>query len=303
MKKNDPRSVLSFTVSLLIVGTIGVFRRYLPLSSPLLAFFRGLAGGGALALFVLLRKKGTGERLPDRKLAGLILNGVFLGVNWILLFEAYNNTTIAKATLCYYLQPTILLLLSPLVFKEKLTAKKMVCAGLSLTGMVFVSGVFDSGASGANELPGILFGLGAACFYTLVVIFNKKLDGIDPYRKTVIQLISAAVALLPYLLLNNDFSGAEFTSKTVLLLLVVCVVHTGVVYALYFGSMDGLQAQTISALSYIDPITAMVVSAVLLKEAPTFGSIAGAVLILGSALACELSLPKKRRDPAKSTEE
>lgn len=302
MKKNDPRSVLLFSFSLLIVGTIGIFRRSLPFSSPLLAFFRGLVGGVVLLLFVLLRKKGKWEKLPGKKLAGLILNGVFLAVNWILLFEAYNHTTIAKATLCYYLEPTILLLLSPLVFKEKLTAKKLVCAGLSLLGMVFVSGVFEQNAAGAGELSGIFFGLGAACFYTIVVMINKKLDGVDPYQKTVIQLISAAVALLPYLLLNNAFSGAGFTPKTVLLLLIVCVVHTSVFYALYFGSMDGMQAQTISALSYIDPITAMIVSAVLLKEAPTPGSIAGAVLILGSALVCEITLPKKRRAANENTE-
>ena len=56
----------------------------------------------------------------------LILSGALIGFNWILLFEAYNYTTVATATLCYYMQPTIVILLSPLFFRERLTAKKLV---------------------------------------------------------------------------------------------------------------------------------------------------------------------------------
>ena len=273
--------------SLLIVGTIGLFRRYIPLSSALIAFFRGLVGSAALAAFLWLRGKGGWRPVGGRKLAALALNGLFLSVNWILLFEAFNRTTVAKATLCHYLQPTIVLLLSPLVFGERLTRRKLLCAAVALAGMALVSGIFGAEGGRPRDLAGILFGLGAACFYALVIILNKKIIGVDPWQKTVVQLFCAAATLVPYLLLNGDFRGFSLDGRSALLLLIVCVVHTGLAYALYFGSMDGLRAQTISALSYIDPIVAMLVSALALREGVTVQGVVGAVMILGATLISE----------------
>ncbi|HHU22439.1 MAG TPA: EamA family transporter [Clostridiales bacterium] len=274
--------------ALIIVGTIGIFRRYIPLSSALLAFFRGLIGSVSLFIFIKLRRTGRWQSIEPKKLVGLIVNGAFLGINWILLFEAYNYTTIAKATLCYYMQPTIILLLSPLVFKEKLTVKKVICALVALAGMVFVSGVIGEEARQANDFKGVLFGLGAACFYSLVIILNKKISDVDAYQKTIIQLVSSAVALIPYLLVTGGFKDVVFNVNLVLLLLVVGIIHTGVVYALYFGSMSGLKAQTISTLSYIDPVVAMIMSALILGETMTVWGVIGAVLIIGSAIVSEL---------------
>ncbi|MGN0986285.1 MAG: DMT family transporter [Otoolea sp.] len=285
---NNKQSYLMLITSLFIVGTIGIFRRYIPLSSSLLAFFRGLTGSVSLFVFVKLRGRGHWEKIERRKFAGLILNGAFLGINWILLFEAFRYTTIAKATLCYYMQPTIVLLLSPLVFKERLTGRKLLCALASLVGMVFVSGVFGGEGAPAEDVKGILFGFGAACFYAAVVILNKKITDIDAYQKTILQLFAAAVVLLPYLLVTGGFGGIDVNARLVVLLLIVGVIHTGVAYALYFGSMSGLRAQTISMLSYIDPVVAMIVSAILLGEGMTGGGIIGAALILGSAVISEM---------------
>lgn len=291
---NDKRSYIMLISSLFIVGTIGIFRRYIPLSSALLAFFRGLIGSVSLLAFIKLRRTETWEGMGVKKFAGLIINGAFLGINWILLFEAFNYTTIAKATLCYYMQPTIVLMLSPLVFKEKLTAKKIVCALVALAGMIFVSGVVSMNVVQEEDLKGILFGLGAACFYAMVVILNKKITDVDAYQKTIIQLISAAVVLVPYLVITGQFKAIVFNGRLVLLLLIVGIIHTGVVYALYFGSMSGLKAQTISILSYIDPVVAMIVSALILGERMTLWEIIGAVLIIGSAIVSEQE-PKKIR--------
>lgn len=291
---NDKKSYIMLISSLFIVGSIGIFRRYIPLSSALIAFFRGLIGSVSLFVFIKLRKTGRWQRIETKNLVGLMINGAFLGINWILLFEAFNYTTIAKATLCYYMQPTIVLLLSPLVFKEKLTVKKILCALVALFGMIFVSGVICVDVVQAEELKGILFGIGAAGFYSLVVILNKKISDADAYQKTIIQLISAAVILIPYLIIIGDFKDIVFNASLVLLLLIVGIIHTGVVYALYFGSMSGLKAQTISILSYIDPVVAMIVSALILGERMTLWGIIGAVLIIGSAIVSELE-PKRKK--------
>ena len=284
---NPRRSLVLLVTSLCIMGTIGLFRRYIPLSSGLLAFWRGLIGAVSLLVFILLRRRGAWQRIGGRKLAALAATGACLGINWMLFFEACSRTTIARATLCYYMQPTIVLLLSAVLFRERLTARKLVCAVVALAGMVLVSGVLEPAADGPDGLNGVLYGLGAACFYAMVVILNKKIGGVDIYRKTTIELFAAALTLTPWLLATGGFSGVTYDAGLILPLLVAGVFYTGITYAMYFGSMGGLKAQTISALSYIDPVMAMLVSALILGEGLTPAGIIGAVLILGAAIAGE----------------
>ena len=284
-KTNGRRSVLMMVSSMLIFGTIGVFRRYIPVSSAFLACSRGMLGGLCILLFLRLKKQKPEGKIPRRALLGLVVSGMLIGVNWMLLFEAYNHTTVAVATLCYYMQPTIVMLLSPLFFRERLTPRKAACAAVAVAGMVLVSGVVgESGAQG-----GILLGLGAAVFYSAVVIMNNKIQGIDPCRKTTVQLFSAGLVMIPYLLIAGGF-GFEggFGPVPAVLLLVVGVVHTGIAYVLYFGSMDGLRVQTVAILSYIDPVSALLFSAFLLREPLSVLKIVGAVMIIGSAVASEI---------------
>ena len=283
-----------YIASLLIVGTIGVFRRGIPFSSGLLAFVRGLLGALSLVLFVKLRGRRIGHGIERRKLLLLVITGFALSFNWMLLFEAYTYTTVATATLCYYFQPTIVILLSPLLFGERLTLKKLVCAVIAIIGMVFVSGVTRQGGLPAGHMKGIAYGLGAACLYALVVILNKKITGVDAYEKTIIELFSAALAMLPYLLLTEDFGAIRLNGRLVLLLLVAGVIYTGLTYALYFGSMDVLKAQSIAILGYLDPVVALLVSALLLHESLSASGLLGAVLILGAAVFCEWH-PKKAK--------
>jgi RarD protein len=291
-KTNDRRSILMLVSSMLIFGTIGIFRKYIPVSSAFLACSRGILGGVCILVFLRFGKKTAAEKIPRRTLAGLVVSGILIGINWILLFEAYNHTTVAVATLCYYMQPTIVMLLSPLVFREKLTGRKAVCAAVSVAGMVLVSGVAGNGGTRGASVQGILLGLGAAVFYSAVVIMNKLIRGVSAYRKTTVQLLSAGLVMIPYLLLTGGFGVDGFTLPVVILLLVVGLVHTGVAYVLYFGSMDRLRVQTVAILSYIDPVSALLFSAVLLREPLSLPGVIGAVMIIGSAMAAEFRTQK-----------
>lgn len=286
-KANDRRSVWMIVSSMLIFGTIGVFRRYIPVSSAFLACSRGIIGGLCIPAFAALKRRNAKEKIPTRTLLGLIVSGMMIGVNWMLLFEAYNHTTVAVATLCYYMQPTIVILLSPVVFRERLTGKKAVCAAIAIAGMVLVSGVAGESGSRGGDPKGVLLGLGAAVFYSAVIIMNKKLPGIDAFRKTTVQLLSAGIVMIPYILLTEGFDGS-FNASDAVLLLIVGIVHTGIAYVLYFGSMDGLRAQSVALLSYIDPVAALLFSALLLKEPLSVPGIIGAVLIIGSAVISEI---------------
>lgn len=288
VERNDRKSMAMIISAMLIFGTIGVFRKYIPLSSVFLATYRGLAGTIFLLLLVLILRRNVVKGLSGRQWILLIVSGIMIGVNWILLFEAYNYTSVATATLCYYMEPTIVILLAPIFFREILTARKIICATIAIIGMILVSGVSFATPLMAAEFKGVLFGLGAASLYAVVVMLNKGLKGIDPYGKTIIQLFAASVSLIPYLLLTWEPLDFTFSPMIVVLLLFVGFVHTGLAYALYFGSMDGLKVQTCAIVSYIDPVFAVVLSALFLKEPMSVNAVIGAVLILGAALTSEL---------------
>ncbi len=280
------RSYLMSITSMLIFGTIGIFRRYIPLSSALLAFSRGILGGLCLLVFMHLthRKK---ERVGKKNLILLIITGALIGLNWIFLFESYNYTTVSVATMCYYMQPTIVILVSPFFLKEKLTPKKLICAFLAVVGMFLISGMADGGGIDRSDMTGILYGLGAAALYASVIILNKKISVEDAYQRTMIQLFAASFTVVPYILLTEDISSVSLSAESVLMVLIVGIVHTGIAYAMYFGSMKGLRAQSIAVISYIDPVFALILSALVLGETLTAWGIIGAVLIMLSALLSE----------------
>ena len=282
------------TASMLIFGTIGIFRRMIPLDSALIAFCRGMVGSLFLLPFLWKAKRKKPLRADKKTTGKLMLSGAVMGVNWLLLFEAYNHTSVSVATLCYYMEPTIVILASLALFREKLTIKKAACTLAALAGMVLVSGVPETGLPTGSDLKGILLGLGAACLYAAVVLLNKSVRGVDPYFKTTVQLASVGAVMLPYLLFTGGFTGGEWSLKTAGLLLLTGVLHTGVSYALYFGSMDGLKTQTVALFSYIDPVAALILSALVLHESMSWLGVLGAVLILGSAAIGEIKSKDER---------
>lgn len=286
MNKDNFKSYAALIGSMLIFGTLGVVRRYVPLSSAMLALCRGALGSVFLLIFVLVR--GGKLKLPERKTTlWLVLTGAIMGLNWMLLFEAYSYTTVAAATMCYYMQPTIVILLSPLVFRERLSGRKLACAAAAIVGMLFVSGVLSGGTGQVQDIRGIAFGLGAAALYAAVIILNKKVVVEDIYAKTVIQLAGAALVMIPYVLLTEGVPELTLTAADIGMVLLVGIVHTGITYALYFGSMQRLKAQTVAVMSYIDPVFALLLSAAVLHESLTPLGIVGAVLIIGSAVISE----------------
>lgn len=288
----NSKNLFFLTLSMFIFGTIGIFRRYIPLPSGTIAFLRGAIGFVFLIIFVLITGKKINLRSIKSNLFLLLLSGAFIGFNWILLFEAYRYTTVATATLCYYMEPIFVVLVSPIFFKEKLTVKKIICAAFAFAGMVLISGVLGGSGVSFAEIKGILFGLGAALLYSAVVIMNKKLKDIGAYDKTIVQLGTSALVVLPYSLVFEKTAADGFDTITVVMILVVGIIHTGIAYALYFGSMDGLKTQTIAIFSYIDPVVAIILSGLILKEPFGITDLIGAVLVLGATFFSEFEMKR-----------
>ena len=291
--EKETNAKVSLILAMVIIGTIGVFRKYIPLPSGIVACARGILGVAFLLVFIKIKKIKMDRESIKKHLWILLVSGGFIGLNWVLLFESYRYTSVAVATLCYYMAPIFVMIVSPFLLKEKLTVKKVLCVIVALIGMVFVSGVLDGGISDVSEMKGILFGLGAAALYATVIMMNQKLGNVPTYDKTIMQLGAAAVVLIPYILFVEDLSAVVLTPLIVFMLIIVGVVHTGIAYALYFGSMNGLKAQTVALFSYIDPIVAIILSAMFLKEPMTIYSAIGAVLVLGATMISEL--PEKRK--------
>lgn len=292
----DNRSAarIKLLTSMCIWGSIGLFVRNIPLPSSVIANFRGIIGLLFLLLVMGLKHLRFQGEAIRRNALYLGLSGLMLGFNWILLFEAYRYTTIAAATLCYYLAPMIVVALSPFVFGESLNGRKLLCVLAALGGMVLVSGVLEGGLPDLSQARGVLLGLAAAGLYAAIVICNKKLSGIGGTERTAIQLGISALVLLPYNLLTVQADFAALSGMALLLLLVVGVVHTGICYYLYFGCMEDLPSQTVAILAYVDPVVAVLLSALVLKEPMTVGMWLGALLIIGAAILLEL--PGRKRE-------
>jgi RarD protein len=296
MKHSNPQqnAKLKLAFSLFMFGTIGIFVRHIPLPSSVIAVSRGVTG--TLFLLLYLRWKRRSLAMADIRSNGklLLLSGGFIGVNWILLFEAYRHTTVAVATLCYYMAPVFVILASAFLFREKMTPLKGLCLAGALAGMLLVSGVLEAGFSGSGDATGILLGLGAATLYASVILLNKHLKNISAMDATIVQLGASAAVLFPYILLTEDLTAMRLSPGAAALLVTVGILHTGITYAMYFGSIHELKAQTVAIYSYIDPLVAILLSALLLKETLSPAGIAGATLILGSTLISELSEARKQ---------
>lgn len=275
-----------------IFGTVGIFKKWIPMGAGEVAFARGVLGVLFLLAVMLLTRQKFDRAAVKSNLLILCLSGAAIGFNWVLLFESFEHTSVATATVCYYMAPLFLILASPLV-GETLSVKKLLCVAVALVGLVFVSGMMDSGIPALSELKGVGLALGAAALYAGVMLLNKKLSPIPAYDKTILQLGAAAAVLLPVVLLRGGFDISAMTGTTWTFLLLLGFVHTGAAYAMYFGSMKDLEAHTIAVFSYLDPVIAVVISALLPSEPPmTAWGVIGTVLILGSALYSELPAKK-----------
>ncbi|MBQ5842801.1 MAG: EamA family transporter, partial [Clostridia bacterium] len=225
-----------------------------------------------------------------KELVLLAVSGAAMGVNWILLFEAYKYTTVSVATLCYYFAPVLVTLACPILFKEKMSAKKWVCFIMATLGLGLITGI--GGMGEGDHLRGILFGISAAVFYATVVILNKYIKQISGIHRTFLQFVSAFGVLLPYVLLTDGINLSSLNGVGWASLVTVGLLHTGVTYCLYFSALKDLPGQTAAVLSYIDPLVAVIVSVTLLGETITPMQLIGGALILGFTLLNEIKLKK-----------
>lgn len=291
--KNVKSSRLMLTAAMVIFGTLAPFVRSISVSSGELALYRAILAAVMIGLFLLA----TGQKIPFGKIRKevplLLLSGMAMGINWILLFEAYKYTTVSVATLSYYFAPVIVTLVCPILFRERLTGKQIICFVMSTLGLVLITGI--GGAGGGKDGVGILFGLGAAVFYASVVLLNKFIRNVDGIHRTFLQFLAAIIILIPYVMLTGGVTLGGLSGIGWVSLLVVGLIHTGVAYCMYFSALKDLPGQKAAILSYVDPLVAVLISVTVLGESMTVWQAVGGVLILGFTLWNEIT-PKAKTE-------
>lgn len=280
--------IIMLIVAMCIYGSIGLVRKSVALSSSLIALSRSVIGAIFLIVALLLRKQKVDINKIKKNFVYLVISALALGFNWVFLFESYSYLSVATATLIYYFAPTIVIFVSVPLFKDKLTLKHILCAIISLVGMIFISGVLQSEFT--LSISGILFAVGAMLLYATVIVLNRKANEVPTLERTTIQLSVSAIILLPYTLLTDKILFLGVDSTSIILLLVMGIVHTGIAYLLYFSAIGALKSHTVAIFSYIDPTLAVILSFTVIQEGFSVFSLIGAILIILSSIVSQVNL-------------
>ena len=271
-----------YILAMLIFGTNGYLVAHLSLQGSQIVLVRTLVGGLLLTAIVLLRG-GFDREAVRAEWRDLLFGGVALGLNWVALFTAYRLLNVSLATLIYYAGPMLVLLFSPLLFRESLTPQKIAAVAIVAAGLFCITG---SITSAGMSLTGLLAAVLSALFYASLIIFNKRIVKTGGMQTAALELDVAFVVVLIYVLLT---AGIPHPLKAdIPYLLVLGLVNTGIAYMLYFTGLQKLPGQSVALISYVDPVSALVFSALLLHETMTPLQMLGAVLIIGGALLGEL---------------
>lgn len=276
---------LYFILSMIIFGAVGIFAKYIEMPSYKIAFSLSLIGAlFSLAVFKF-RKQKIAWMVIKKNVIPLFVASIALSGNWFFLFAAYKETTIANAALSYYFAPVLVIMLSPLILNERLSIKKGICIVISLVGLFLILKNSTQQMAG-NNLLGIGFGLIAAIFYATLTITNKFIRDLDGFTITFVQLSLSVLLFLPFMLFTSTLHFA-ITKDTLLLIILLGVLHGGIGFYLFFTGMKMLKTQSIAILSYIDPLTSLLISILIVKEKMTLEQLVGAVLLLGSIWVAE----------------
>lgn len=292
--RQQTRRKLAFLLLMAAFGCLGPLVRAISLPTISIVWARALISALALLLFLLLAGKWNWKS-SRQFLLPMLICGVLLAVDWIGLFASYRYTTIATATLCYYIVPVLVMIGAAVFLGERLTLRKLICIVIAFAGMAFVSGVVENGLPKLSEIKGVLLALLGAAAYAGIILINKKYPEGDPLMRTFLQLSTAALMMTAYLAATGALPAEPISRKDIILLLILGVVMTAAAYILYFSLIVKIPSGTVAFFSYADPIVAVIISVFFLHEPFSVFTLIGAAMIIGAAIAAEC-FPDKRRE-------
>ena len=221
----------------------------------------------------------------------IVLSGIAMGTSWMFLYEAYQQIGVSLASLLYYCGPVIVMILSPIIFKEKLTVPKVIVFLVVLIGIVLVNG----NAIGDNSNTwGIFCGAMSAVMYFFMVTLNKQSKNITGMENSVIQLAVSFLTVAVFVGIKQKFV-IDVQSEDWIWILILGIVNTGIGCYLYFSPLSKLPVQTVAVCGYLEPLSAVVFATIILGEEMTIIQIIGAACIIGGAMIGELVKSRRKQ--------
>lgn len=291
MQKNDRKSFLKYLFATLLFGSNGIVSSHILLSSYEIVLFRTLLGSVFLVMLFLLTGGRFHAKEYRRDFIFVLLSGLAMGASWMFLYEGYQQIGVGMATLLYYTGPVFVMILTPIIFKEKLTAPKVIGFAIVFVGIILINGI-----SGGQRISawGLICAMLSALTYMVLVIFNKQSKHIVGMENAAIQLCGSFVVVAAFVGIKEHFAFTVLPADWPWILL-LGIVNTGIGCYLYFSSLSGLSVQTIAICGYMEPLSAVLLAAILLSEIMTPMQIVGAICIIGGAMLGELLDIKKTR--------
>ena len=290
-EKTIKKSYVKYISGLLLFGSNGIVAGFIELNSYEIVLLRTMIGSLLLIALFFLGKGNLTFYHHKKQFVSLAVSGIAMGASWIFLYEAYARIGVSISSLLYYCGPVIVMVLSPLLFKEKLTAFKIAGFLSVLCGIFFVNGnAFDRN----GDIFGIFCGLMSAVMYSLMVIFNKKAESIKGLENASVQLFISFLTAAVFVGFKQGFA-IHISIQSVMPILILGLLNTGIGCYLYFSSIGDLPVQTVAICGYLEPLSAVIFSVLFLKEKMLPMQIIGAILILGGAFLGELTSYKRER--------
>lgn len=284
MKSKSQKGIAEIVLATFIWGSIPVFAIWCNLPSPIFVFFRVLFAL-PFVLFYSIKKLGKEEFFRIKNFWSVIFSGFSLAFNWILFFWAINLTSIANSVVLYYLGPVFTILLAIIFLKEKFTFNVGLSVLLALIGMFLI---FENNSVNfkMNEIFGLIIALLSGLCYGILGFFSKMaVLHHSSIKLTTYQIIISVILLTPFLF----FMHFKLNLNILELLLITGIIHTALALFFWYDSFNYLNVITVSIFSYLDPLFAILLGAIFLKQIPTFYQIIGAFFIIIAGLAISLS--------------
>ena len=285
----NKKAFIKYLCALLLFGLNGIVASQISMTSYEIVFLRTLIGSVFLAVLFLLTKEKLTIKKHPRDLVFIVVSGIAMGTSWMFLYEAYQQIGVSLSSLLYYCGPVIVMILSPLIFKEKLTLPKIIGFVIVLAGVFLVNG--KAAISGGNSW-GLFCGGMSALMYFMMVTFNKQSKNITGMENSLIQTAVSFLTVAVFVGFKQHFV-MSIPAEDWIWILILGLVNTGLGCYLYFSPLAKLPVQTVAVCGYLEPLSAVVFAALILGETMTLFQILGAMGIIGGAMIGELLGKKK----------
>ncbi len=286
---------LFVTVAGILWGSIGLFIR--PFSESLnsmeIVGARASLTTAILFLFLLIFKR----KLLKIKLKDL---WCFIGTGLCSIvffnycyFRCINLTSLSVAAVLLYTAPAIVMILSALIFKEKITVQKISALLLASLGCVLVSGVLGTKTAVTKE--GILIGLGAGLGYALYSIFSRFAlnRGYNSLTITFYTFFVATLCLIPITNWNVMADTIFHTSESFGIYILFALMSTVIPYILYTIGLTKLTPSKASIIASVEPVTATIVGFIVFNERPSLSAFLAIGCILFSIILLAVNRDRK----------